>query len=377
MNVPDGDLVRHGPTPGSPRRGRGILNKFVADPVFQRWAARFPLTRRLVRRDGEALFDVVAGFCHSQILSALITLDIPEKLQAGPHSVRALAAHCDVPEPRMEILLRAGAALGLLKTRRDGRYGLARKGAALTGVPGLAAMIRHHEVLYRDLADPVAFFRDGTATELAQFWPYVFGAAQAEAPETAQRYSKLMADSQLLVADDTLDAVSLRGVSRLMDVGGGTGVFLGQAASRYPQLAMTVFDLPAVVAGVPVDDSRFSGRLETVGGSFRDDPLPDGADAISLIRVLYDHSDDTVRDLLASVFRALPSGGRLIISEPMTGSRAGDAYFSLYTLAMQTGRTRASAEIAALCAAAGFVDARAPRARRPFITSVLTARKPR
>ena len=41
-------------------------------------------------------------------------------------------------------------------------------------------MIAHHDVLYRDLADPVAFFRGETDTELARFWPYVFAAGQSE-----------------------------------------------------------------------------------------------------------------------------------------------------------------------------------------------------
>jgi demethylspheroidene O-methyltransferase len=93
-------------------------------------------------------------------------------------------------------------------------------------------------------------------------------------------------------------------------------------------------------------------------GSFRDDPLPAGADAISLVRVLYDHADATVGALLAKVRQALPAGGRLIISEPMSGGArpdpATDVYFAVYTLAMGTGRTRSAVEIAALCSAAGF-----------------------
>ena len=83
--------------------------------------------------------------------------------------------------------MRAGAALGLLKTGGQG-VRLTRKGAALTGVPGLQDMIRHHRVLYDDLADPAAFFRGEGETGLSRFWPYVFGAGAAEDPETAERF---------------------------------------------------------------------------------------------------------------------------------------------------------------------------------------------
>jgi demethylspheroidene O-methyltransferase len=358
-------------------RPTGWLNRLVSSRNFQRWAARFPLTRGIVRREGEAMFDLVAGFCHSQILQALVTLDIPADLLRQSRTTATLAHRAQVPPDRMAVLLNAGAAIGLLAKRRDDTWTLTRRGAALATVPGLSGMIRHHAVLYRDLSDPVAFFRGETDTELAAFWPYVFGAGAAHDPETAARYSALMADSQTLVAEDTLAAVDLSGARHLMDVGGGTGAFLSAVGRAAPLLALTLFDLPAVA---PHARARFDADRLTVTitpGSFRDDPLPRGADVITLVRVLYDHSDDTVRALLARVHAALPSGGRLIVSEPMTGGehpeRAGDAYFALYCMAMRTGRARSAAEISVLLSAAGFGQIAQPRPARPFVTSVVTS----
>lgn len=369
-NPPDGKR----PAPAT--QGPGLINRLVASRSFQSWAARFPLTRRIVRREGEEMFDLVAGFCHSQILSALVGLGILDLLSDGPREAGQIGHVCSVPKDRLDILLRAGESLGLLKSQR-GKVRLTRRAAALSGVPGLPEMIRHHEVLYRDLADPVGFFRGTTETELARFWPYVFGAGAAEDPGTAQRYSELMADSQALVAEDTLDSVDLSSVRHLMDVGGGTGAFLAAVAKHAPHLDLTLFDLPAVVGAAHQRFEDLGVTARIVPGSFRDDPLPDGADAISLVRVLYDHQDDTVLQLLRSVHDALPVGGRLIVSEPMTGSRqperAGDAYFALYCLAMQTGRARSASEIAELVTEAGFGNVRIPASRRPFITSVVEA----
>ncbi|WP_019954414.1 methyltransferase [Yoonia vestfoldensis] len=363
--------------PDLDRRSASRLTQLVASPSFQKWAARFPLTRRLVRSEGRAMFDLVAGFCHSQVLYALVALEIPKALLAHELPLSALALRGRMPPDRMAVLLSAAVALGLIKQRKSGLYALTTRGAALAGVPGLAGMIAHHDVLYRDLSDPVAFFRGEVETELADFWPYVFGAGAATDPDSAAKYSRLMADSQLLVADDTLAAVDFRGVTRLMDVGGGTGAFLAAVGAVYPKLAMTLFDLPAVV---PAAQDRFASagmidRVQITPGSFRDQPLPQGADMISLVRVLYDHSDDTVADLLAAAHAALPIGGRILISEPMTGGdaphRAGDAYFALYCMAMRTGRARSAHQIAALLQAAGFTQIRAPKAARPFITSVV------
>lgn len=323
------------------------------------------------------MFDLVAGFCHSQILQALVTLDIPADLLRQSRTTATLAHRAQMSPDRMDVLLKAGAAIGLLSRRRDDSWSLTRRGAALATVPGLSGMIRHHAVLYRDLADPVAFFRGETDTELAAFWPYVFGAGAAHDPDTAARYSRLMAESQTLVAEDTLAAINLAGSTHLMDVGGGTGAFLSAVAGAAPHLALTLFDLPAVA---PHARARFDaeGIAVTIApGSFRDDPLPTGADTITLVRVLYDHSDDTVRALLARVRAALPPGGRLIISEPMTGGpnpeRAGDAYFALYCMAMRTGRARSAEEIGRFLHAAGFGQIARPRPARPFVTTVVTS----
>jgi demethylspheroidene O-methyltransferase len=118
-------------------------------------------------------------------------------------------------------------------------------------------------------------------------------------------------------------------------------------------------------------------RVTICPGSFRDDPLPQGADAISLIRVLYDHADATVASLLRACHDALPPGGRIVISEPMSGGErpdpATDVYFSVYTLAMQTGRTRSAAEIGRMLQGAGFESVQNMGSKRPFVTSCLTS----
>lgn len=351
----------------------------AASRRFQAWAARVPGLRRVARAEGKALFDVVAGFVNAQVLMALVELRVFHLLRLGPASAADLAGLCAVPESRMQVLLQAGAGLGLLTRKRDGTFDLSLRGASFLGVPGLEAMVLHHKALYADLADPVGFLRDGHDTELARFWPYVFGASGAVDPQVTATYSDLMAESQVLVAEDVLRMVNLSGVVRLMDVGGGTGAFLAAVGKSHPDLRLDLFDLPVVLAGAGkrLSDQGLSDRVTLHPGSFRDDPLPRGADAISLVRVLYDHDDSTVLQLLRSVHAALPAGGRLIVAEPMSGGakpcRATDVYFAVYTMAMQTGRTRSAAEIKALMERCGYSNICIHNGFRPFVTSAITA----
>jgi demethylspheroidene O-methyltransferase len=352
----------------------GWINRLAASRGFQRFCARVPGLRRMVRAEGAAIFDLMQGFVRSQVLMALVEARLLHRLAAGPAAPDALARAAGLPADRMVVLLRAGAALGLLRLGRDGRFRLARRGAAFLGVPGLEDLVRHHRVLYGDLADPLAFFAGRTDPELARFWPYVLGGKGGEAE--AARYSRLMASTQALVAEDTLDRLSLAGLRHLMDVGGGTGAFLRAVHARAPKLALTLFDLPEVLR-----EARVPPGTRVIPGSFRDGALPEGADAIALVRVLYDHDDATVAGLLARVRAALPPGGLLAVSEPMSGGARPDpqtdVYFSVYTLAMGTGRTRSAERIAELCRGAGFTDIAQKISDRPYVTRVLTARAPR
>ena len=360
-------------------RLRDWRNARAADPAFQSWAARFPPTRPLARREAARLYDLVAGFVYSQTLLACVELDVFAALRS-PRTAEELARAIDLPLDRATRLAQAAAALDLLE--RDGaRYALGPLGAALLGAPGVVEMVRHHAMFYRDLADPVALLRGGGEPELARFWGYVGGArTHAMTAEEAAPYSRLMAVSQAMVAEETLAAAPLDGVLRLMDVGGGEGAFLAAALRATPGLAGALFDLPAVAARARARLDAEGLAAEIHGGSFLDDPLPGGADAISLVRVLYDHDDAVVRRLLGKVRDALPPGGRLIVSEPMSGgarpSRAGDAYFGFYTLAMGTGRPRDAATHAAFLRAAGFADITVRPTRQRFVTSVVTARRP-
>jgi demethylspheroidene O-methyltransferase len=364
------------PPPARPE-AQGWLTRLALSPRFHCLAARVPGLRGIVRREGAELFSIISGFVQSQALVALVEARVLQVLASGPKTSEELSRACAVPVAPLTVLLRAGAALKLVRSDRRGRWSLAPRGAAFLTVPGLEPMVRHHHVLYRDLSDPLAFFRGQTETELAGFWPYVFGPLAQQDAGLAARYSRLMAESQVLVAEDTLRLVDLSRRKHLLDVGGGTGAFLAEVGKAHPALTLSLFDMPAVLAAVP---PSLRGRLSLQPGDFRADPLPVGCDTISLIRVLYDHSDDRVAALLAKVHAALPPGGMILISEPMSGGArpdpATDIYFAIYTLAMRTGRTRSADEIAGLLRGAGFGDLRVLPGDRPYVTSAVTARRP-
>jgi demethylspheroidene O-methyltransferase len=242
-------------------------------------------------------------------------------------------------------------------------------------------MIEHHAVLYADLVDPVAMLRAPRgSTGLSKYWPYASATVPGEvAGEGTHDYTRLMAASQSLVAEEILDSYDVSTHRRVLDVGGGDGTFLRALGKRAPSTTLVLFDLPGVaeVARRRFAESGMGHRVEVIGGDFSRHALPRGADLITLVRVLHDHDDPLVETVLRSAFQALAPGGRLLVAEPLAGTtgaeRMGDAYFGIYLWAMGSGRPRSAKELTGMLEKAGFSRIRRLPTRIPLQTSVLVA----
>lgn len=356
----------------------------VGNLAFQRTVSRLPVVRRLAQKQAAGAFDLCAGFVYSQVLLALVELDLFAKLSANPMTIGDIAAASGLHHDPARRLIKAAEALGLVSERSGARYGLGLKGAAIAANPGLLQMIAHHRVLYDDLADPVALLRrcggdNMPSTGLSKFWAYE-AALQADGEDGAcRRYSDLMSQSQSLVADLLLDAYPFNRHACMLDVGGGDGTFITRVAARCPTLHFQHFDLPAVSAraGAKFRARDLDNRAITFPGSFLDEALPKGADLVTLVRVIHDHDDGAVKKILERVRAAIVPGGVVLIGEPMAGTRGaeamGEAYFGFYLMAMGRGRARTSRELMALLRAAGFHSPREVPTCIPLQTRLITA----
>jgi demethylspheroidene O-methyltransferase len=248
----------------------------------------------------------------------------------------------------------------------------------------VTAMVKHHRTLYADLADPLALLRRGEG-ELARYWAYAGGHAQGRAPgglvaATTAPYSALMTVTQPLVANQVLDAYPIGRHRHLLDLGGGEGVFAAAALQRAPRLHATVFDLPAVAESARARFARLglADRASARGGDFHRDALPEGADIVSLVRVIYDHDDAPALAILRAARRALPRGGVLLLAEPMAATGGaepmGAAYFGMYLLAMGSGRSRSAQRLAEMLREAGFDRVRERATALPLQAGLLVAR---
>jgi demethylspheroidene O-methyltransferase len=366
--------------PGILERIRRWWIRVQARPAFQRWASAFPLTRPVALHRTQRVFDLCSGFVYSQTVLALMRLEILQDLLDGPLTEEEVAERTGLPLRSARRILEAGSAVDVLR-HESGAYALSTLGAPLATQPAFRSLLEHNALFYEELVDPVALLRRGRGTELPTYWPYSETQKPSDLPEDqVAAYSRFMADSQPLVAQEILDAYDVRGHDRILDVGGGEGVFLGEVGARAPKLELHLFDLPAVAerGRRRLEGEGLGSRLTVTGGDFFRDPLPRGADLVTLVRILHDHDDAEVESLLGSVREALRPGGTLLVAEPMAGTphaeTVGAAYFGLYLLALGQGAPRSPSDLAELVRQAGFRDVRTPRARSPVFTSLLVAR---
>ncbi len=365
------------------------LERLYASPRLYRWSLSNPLTRWITKRRTQQIFDLMSGFVYSQVLLGCVRLDLFKMLYQKPLDLQQIALQTRVSEQALQRLLVSAVSLGLLESRSHQRFGLGALGVPLAMHPGIGAMVEHNHLLYRDMQDPLAFLNNAWQGDMAEYWPYAHDAQAAErvAQEKFSRYSDLMASSQEFVVQEILESYYFEEHRCVLDVGAGKGRFASELALHAKHLKLQLFDLPPVLelAKATFQSKGLTDRLSLCPGNFLHDPLPQGADLVTLVRVAHDHPDEVVQQLLQKIHDALPVGGILLLAEPMAktysqnadGPAQTDVYFHFYLLAMGAGRLRTPEELMLMMSKAGFVGLELLPNNMPIHARILLGRKPK
>ncbi len=142
----------------------------------------------------------------------------------------------------------------------------------------------------------------------------------------------------------------LDGARRLLDVGGGTGIYAIAWLQRHPGLTAIVWDRPEVlkVAREMAEAFGVVDRLELIPGDMFLDPVPTGADVVLLSNILHDWDVPACRELVARCASGLPTGGRLLVHDVfLNDALDGPLPVALYSAALfrlTEGRAYSAAE---------------------------------
>jgi tRNA A58 N-methylase Trm61 len=131
--------------------------------------------------------------------------------------------------------------------------------------------------------------------------------------EWAARYTRMLYERTLPQAVLFAESLDMTGVSRVMDLGGGSGVISLALLRRYPELKTVVVDFENVcVTGRELADANGLGeRISFHPANLAEDELPTGFDLV----VESDVGIYTL-ELFRRVYASLNPRGRFVISQP-------------------------------------------------------------
>jgi SAM-dependent methyltransferase len=321
------------------------------------------------------------GHVEARAIQTALKLGLFEALDPDEVDSDTLAAAINCDKRATMILANALVAIGLLR-RRETRYGLtdgARRFLLQLSPEYLGGMILFDEALWNTWGRLEESIRSGRPSRPPDMYQ--------SHPEETHRFIRAM-DSLVRARGDAVWTAQTLDLSRaqvIADVGGGPGTYLIAFLRRRPHLRGILFDLRATlevarqIVEAQAKELRQRVRLQEL--DYNHSEIPGPLDVIFMSNIIHSEDEAANAALVAKCFRALTSGGRLVIKDhimerDLTAPAAG-AVFSLYLLLTTRGRDYSFEEVAQWMTQAGFTDVILQALPSPpFSSSMVTARKP-
>uniref|UniRef100_A0A8C3TWK3 Acetylserotonin O-methyltransferase like n=1 Tax=Catharus ustulatus TaxID=91951 RepID=A0A8C3TWK3_CATUS len=176
--------------------------------------------------------------------------------------------------------------------------------------------------------------------------------------EVKQRFMAAMHSIARLTARDVATAFDLSQFKSACDLGGCTGALAHELVQVYPNLKVTVFDLPEVIANTSYfqPSEQHTAPVTFVSGDFFKDNLPE-ADLYILSRVLHDWPDEKIHVLLSKISAVCRPGSALLVAETVLDEqKMHPSVAVLQSLSMTEGKQRSGSEYKQLLEKYGFTD---------------------
>jgi SAM-dependent methyltransferase len=331
---------------------------------MNRSALEFPQT------DPTPIFDAFRGNFSTELLTAAVAhFNVFERLRDGSRSFETLRAGCGLAERGAVVLFTVLRALNLLTRTAGGEMELTAQSREhlIPGAPfdvsayiGLAA----ESPGVKDMVERLRTNTPAGAADANKGAAFIYREGIESAMETeasARHLTMMLAGRARNCAPALAHGVPLSAARRLLDVGGGTGIYSIACLQKNPRLRAVIWDRPEVlkIAAEMARDYAVGDRLECRAGDMFVDPFPAGCDVILLSNVLHDWDVPQCRALLGRCAAALPTGGRVLVHDVFINDEMdGPLAVALYSGALfylTEGRAYSAAEYRTWLSEVGLV----------------------
>ena len=257
------------------------------------------------------VIQVTFGLGYTRSIVAGARLGFFDALADGPLRVEQLAEATQCSERGTRALSAALVGTGLLRRRKGMLENTATSARWLVrgedgALPDVVLFMGYCQELVRDLESQVqtgAVVRLHDRTHPPAFWQSYMGALAAFAKLVGREVVRRIRHSGRL--------------ERLLDIGGGHGLYAGALVQRHEGLRAEVLDLPgaceagrAIIARAGLGD-----RVSHREGDFREADWGADLDMILIFNVLHNATEDEVQVLLHKAHAALRPGGTLVLCD--------------------------------------------------------------
>ena len=324
------------------------------------------MTLEIPTSDDRQIWDVWLSMLWLPSVTVADELGVFAALAEQPSASHRLARRLGVDGRGLDILLPMLSALGFL-VQHEGSYRLsdvARNFLVPTSPfywGGVFARQKVINPLHATLREAVTTLKVDAVAQSAESPPVEAWESGQLDLESARGIAAFMHGHSLPAATGVALHGDFSGVTRLLDVGGGSGCFATTLARQFGELRCTVMDLPAMcqVAAEYIAAAGVGERVDTRSVDMFRDAWPHGYDAIFFSNVFHDWSVETCTRLAANARAALPSGGRIYLHEMLlddngAGPRTATA-FAVLMLMRTRGRQFTYEQLRTLLERVGFV----------------------
>jgi ubiquinone/menaquinone biosynthesis C-methylase UbiE len=312
------------------------------------------------------------GVC--RCLVTALSVGVFEALEPGAKTADEMADELECDPTGMETLLNALNGFGYLR-RRHGRYSLAgdsKKWLVESSRFSLAEVLP----FFQDVWDQLGFLEDAVRKgEMRNFH-------QSGLTDQAwKRYVRALGAFARMAAPVAVRKIKPeRPPRKLLDVGGGHGLFAAAFVKKYPGLEARVLDLPAACAHGRkiIEDEGLAGRVKFIEGDLRTGKLGEDYDLVLVFNVIHNCTPQEAGSLIRRAFDALAPGGLLAVMDAEHKGGGGDlgavaGFNELFFFLLSGTRAYPEESIRGWMGEAGFVDVR--RASLMMLPEVLLTGK--
>lgn len=260
--------------------------------------------------DPMAVMQVSSSYWHSSVLHAANSLDIFTELSASPATVEELAQKCKASQRGLELILIACVGLGFLQKQGEKFSNTALSETFLVQSSprfqgGIVSMFKEWVPVWEKLSESVISGKPAVQKQ------------HDHGDEATRKYIMGMYYRGIPQAELLADEVPLAGKKKLLDVGGGPGIFSVILCQKNPGLKADVLDLPQTlkITREIINKHKAEGLVSTREGSYLEDEFGAGYDVVLLSSMINQESPEVIKEILRKSFKSMVSGGLLMVQE--------------------------------------------------------------